>query len=304
MMKNILIINIIILFLSGCSYWQDNTAIKSEKLTRSIKISSSSCADYQSSVQQAIQQSDFDSLEKLLFKLNRQADCSISYLDNVKRGMAQIAAARADELTQQKQIKSATTWLKRAPITTWGTQAVYGDIAAYRHQWQLAARFYHQALNLIRDKQATPQAPEPSSIRKLLKLAYQTQVLSTGSQSIFGKIRGVAPENIPIQFSFANTKLDSQAKKFLQQLASYIKQQNITELTLIGHTDTKGNHAINDKISKQRALAVKTYLQKAGVKANINIICKGKREPVRLVHVTTYTPEQINALNRRVELIL
>jgi outer membrane protein OmpA-like peptidoglycan-associated protein len=303
MMKNILIINIIILFLSGCSYWRDNTTIKPAKLTRSIKISSS-CADYQSSVQQAIKQSDFDSLEKLLFKLNRQADCSISYLDNVKRSMAQIAAARADKLAQQKLIKTAKTWLKRAPITTWGTQAVYGDIAAYRHQWQLAARFYHQALDLIRDKQATPQVPAQSTIRKLLKLAYQTQVLSTGSQSIFGKIRGVTPENIPILFTFGKTTLDNQAKKFLQQLASYIKQQNITKLTLIGHTDSQGNHAINDKISKQRALAVKKYLQKVGVKANINIICKGKREPVQLVHATIYTPEQINALNRRVELML
>jgi len=296
MMKNILII-IILVLTSSC------TTIKKEKLTRSVKISSS-CADYQSSVQQAIKQSDFDSLEKLLFILNRQADCSISYLDNVKRSMAQIAAARADKLIQQQRIKTAKTWLKRAPITTWQSQAIYGDIAVYRHQWQLAARFYNQALDLIQNKQATPQAPASSSIRKLLKLAYQTQVLSTGSQSIFGKIRGVTPENIPIQFSFATTKLDNQAKIFLQQLANYIKQQNITKFTLIGHTDSKGDHAINDKISKQRALTVKKYLQQVGVTANINIKCKGKRQPLQLTHATIYTPEQINALNRRVELIL
>ena len=295
MMKNILII--ILVLTSSC------TTIKKEKLTRSVKISSS-CADYQSSVQQAIKQSDFESLEKFLYILNRQADCSISYLDNVKRSMAQIAAARADKLIQQQRIKTAKTWLKRAPITTWGTQAVYGDIAVYRHQWQLAARFYHQAIDLIRDKQATPQAPAPSSIRKLLKLAYQTQNLTAGSQSVFGKIRGVTPENIPIQFSFAKTTLDNQAKQFLQQLASYIKQQNITKLTLIGHTDTKGNHAINDKISKQRALTVQKYLQQLGVTANINIKCKGKRQPLQLAHARIYTFEQINALNRRVELYL
>jgi outer membrane protein OmpA-like peptidoglycan-associated protein len=294
-MKNILII--ILVLTSSC------TTIKKEKLIRSVKISSS-CADYQSSVQQAIKQSDFESLEKLLFILNRQADCSISYLDNVKRSMAQIAAARADKLIQQQRIKTAKTWLKRAPITTWGTQAIYGDIAVYRHQWQLAARLYHQAIDLIRDKQATPQAPAPSSIRKLLKLAYQTQNLTAGSQSVFGKIRGVTPENIPIQFSFAKTRLDNQAKNFLQQLANYIKQQNITKLTLIGHTDTKGNHIINDKISKQRALTVQKYLQQLGVTANINIKCKGKRQPLQLAHATIYTSEQINALNRRVELYL
>ncbi len=294
-MKNIFII--ILVITSSC------TTIKQDKLTRSVKISSS-CADYQSSVQQAIKQSDFEDLEKLLFILNRQADCSISYLDNVKRSMAQIAAALADNLIQQQQIKTATTWLKRAPITTWGTQAIYGDIAAYRHQWHLAARFYHQALDLIKNKQATPQAPATSSIKKLLKLAYETQVLTTGTQSIFGKIRGVTAEKIPIQFSFAKTKLDSQAKQFLQQLANYIKQQNITQLTLIGHTDHKGNHAINDKISKQRALTVQKYLQQLGVTANIHIKYKGKRQPPQLVHATIYTSEQINALNRRVELIL
>ncbi len=294
-MKNILII--ILVLTSSC------TTIKKEKLTRSVKISSS-CTDYQSSVQQAIKQSDLDNLETLLYKLNRQADCSIFYIDNVKRSMAQIAAARADELTQQKRIKTAKTWLKRAPITTWGTQAVYGDIAVYRHQWQLAARFYNQAIDLIRDKQATPQAPAASSIRKLLKLAYETQVLTTGSQTIFGKIRGVTPEKIPIQFTFGKTTLDNEAKKLVQQLANYIKQQNITKLTLIGHTDTKGNHAINDKISKQRALTVQKYLQQLGVTANINIKCKGKRQPLQLAHATIYTPEQINALNRRVELYL
>ncbi len=71
-----------------------------------------------------MQAHDLETLETLLVTLNKQPDCPISYLDAVKRSMAQIAAAQADELTQQGQLALAKTWLKRAPTMVWGTQAV------------------------------------------------------------------------------------------------------------------------------------------------------------------------------------
>jgi len=79
------------------------------------------CADYELSVTQAVQAYDLDQLDDLLFALNRQSDCPVSYLEAVKRGMAQIAAARADDLTQQGQLTNAVSWLRRAPTMVWGT---------------------------------------------------------------------------------------------------------------------------------------------------------------------------------------
>jgi hypothetical protein len=43
-------------------------------------VSSAACVDYELSVKQAVQAYDLDRLEKLLVTLNRQSDCSLSYL--------------------------------------------------------------------------------------------------------------------------------------------------------------------------------------------------------------------------------
>ena len=92
--------------------------------------------DYQAQVDQAMQAQDLDRLESLLTTLKTQADCPTGYLDWMEHSMAQIAAAKADNLTQQGQLDEADEWLKRAPTMVWGTQVVHGDIAARRKQWQ------------------------------------------------------------------------------------------------------------------------------------------------------------------------
>jgi outer membrane protein OmpA-like peptidoglycan-associated protein len=82
-----------------------------------------------------------------------------------------------------------------------------------------------------------------------------------------------------------------------------IKQQNVRQVTLIGHADSNGDLRYNDEISKQRALEVKKYLQQFGVTAKINVIGKGEREPLQLANPSFYTNSEIDTLNRRVELI-
>jgi OOP family OmpA-OmpF porin len=77
----------------------------------------------------------------------------------------------------------------------------------------------------------------------------------------------------------------------------------MTQITLIGHTDSTGSHAVNDKISEQRAISVKKYLQELGINSQIITFGKGKREPLQLANLPLYTPTEINALNRRVELM-
>lgn len=275
------------------------------------------CADYESAVKQAVPAHDLEALAQLLPTLNNLPDCPLSYLDAVKRSMAQIAAAKADELVQSGQLAPAETWLKRAPTMVWGTQAVYGDIAARRQQWQLAAQFYNQALDLIADPQATPQEPPQTVIKKIYHLASETQILAGNLAAIVspsGKASGIMRDNVrgvtfekrplPVQFNYGKTTLGETGQNSVQRLATYLKQQNVASLTLIGHTDSKGSHVANDRISKQRAEVVKTYLQTAGVPSQIIAIGKGKREPLQLANRLLYTPTEIDALNRRVEFIL
>ena len=56
--------------------------------------------------------------------------------------MAQIAAAKADGLTQQDKLAEAEQLLRRAPTMVWHTQVVHGNIAALRRDLQNAALFF------------------------------------------------------------------------------------------------------------------------------------------------------------------
>jgi len=73
-------------------------------------------------------------------------------------------------------------------------------------------------------------------------------------------------------------------------------------VTLTGHSDSKGSHAVCDRISKKSALMVKRYLQKSGITVKINVIGKGKREPLVLINQWIISKNQIDAFNRRVEI--
>jgi outer membrane protein OmpA-like peptidoglycan-associated protein len=285
-------------------------ADRNKGVPSSFPTNDAQCANYESQVKQAVQTNDLDTLEKLLATLNKLPDCPVSYLDGVKRSMAQIAAAKADRLTQQGQLAEAKSWLKRAPTMVWGTQVVYGDIAARRQQWQMAVRYYNQALDLIADPQATPKTPSKAKIKKVYQLASEAQVLAANSNAsgrpnelmMFGNMRGFAPEKRPVvHFGYGKTTLDEKGQKSAQQLASYLKTQNVAQVTLIGHSDSTGSHAACDSVSKKRAYAVKDYLLKAGVTTKITVIGKGKREPPQLANRVIYTQDEIDALNRRVE---
>jgi outer membrane protein OmpA-like peptidoglycan-associated protein len=273
------------------------------------------CIDYQAQVNQAVRAHDLDSLEPLFATV--KTHCPRNYLEWLRRSMAQIAAAKADSLTQQGRLEEADEWLKRAPTVVWATQVIRGDIAARRKHWQAAAQYYNQALDLIADEEATPQAPSETVIQKVFQLASQAQVLvgnidDTVSRSgeasgmMLGNIRGFKPTSrlIPIHFAYDASVLSEKGKKAARQLATYIKQYNFKEITLIGHTDSKGSEEYNYMLSQKRAVAVSAYLRQAGVSARIRTDGKGESEPLQLDNPASYTPAEIDALNRRVEFVI
>jgi outer membrane protein OmpA-like peptidoglycan-associated protein len=280
-------------------------------------VSLAACADYESRVNQAARSQDFNTLKQLLPTLNRQSDCSLSYLDAVKRNMAQIAAAKADILTQRKKYAEAEELLRRAPTMVWNTQVVHGNIAAHGKNWQTAAQFFNQALDLIDDPQATPQAPTKDEIEKVYQLAQEAQLIAGGLGDTIddsgnvrgmmrGSVRGYGPKRrlIPILFK-SGGRLSSKGKKSVRRLAKHLiklgRRGRVTQVTLVGHSDRIGSRAACNRVSKRRAKVVKKRLQKAGVKMKIRTIGKGKREPIKLMNPWQLTPKQKDQLNRRVE---
>jgi outer membrane protein OmpA-like peptidoglycan-associated protein len=279
-------------------------------------VSLAACAHYHSKMSQAVRNFDLDTLEKLLPTLNRQPDCPVSYLDAVKRSMAQIAAANADRLVQQKQLGAAQAWLRRAPTMVWNTQAIHGDIAARRQQWHSAAQFFNQALDLMNDPQATPNSPTRAEIEKVYQLAQEAQLLAGSLGDTISRageargmmrasVRGYGPKRrlIPILFKRSQGRLTSKGKKSARRLAKYLirKKQRVAEVILIGHSDSKGSQKACKRVSKRRAKAVRQYLRMAGVDIKIRAIGKGKKQPLKLVNRWKLTHAQVDKLNRRVE---
>jgi outer membrane protein OmpA-like peptidoglycan-associated protein len=268
-------------------------------------ISLAACADYEIEVNQAVKNQNLEALEKLLPQLNsQQAACSPSYLKSVKRSMAQIVARKANGFMQRGQLAQAEAWLERAPTEIWNTFMIRGNINAQRDQWTKAVQFFNQALDLIDDPELTPQAPTHTEIENLYQLVSVAQsFVGDLDIALRGSVRGVPRRRIvPILFDYGETTLNKKGKKLARHLARYIKQRKVNQVTLIGHTDSKGSPSVNQKVSKQRADSVKNYLQdKLDVTANLKTIGKGKNEPLRLLLPWKLPPERIAALSRRVE---
>ena len=99
-------------------------------------------------------------------------------------------------------------------------------------------------------------------------------------------------------FDFDKAVLKPEAKTKLDDLVSKTKEINLEVIIAVGHTDSVGTDAYNDKLSVRRAESIKTYLTSKGLEANrVYTEGKGKRQPV----ADNKTAEG-RAKNRRVEI--
>jgi len=82
-------------------------------------------------------------------------------------------------------------------------------------------------------------------------------------------------------FDVDKSILKPEAKAKLDDLASKIGGMNLEVVIAVGHTDSDGSDAYNQKLSERRADAVKTYLVGKGIDKNrIYTEGKGEKQPV------------------------
>jgi iron complex outermembrane receptor protein len=88
-----------------------------------------------------------------------------------------------------------------------------------------------------------------------------------------------APRSYLVFFDFNKSDLTPQAVSIVNQAAANAGPAKVTQLTVTGHTDTVGSDAYNMRLSRRRAEAVATQLEKDGIPSSeIQIIAKGKRD--------------------------
>jgi len=99
-------------------------------------------------------------------------------------------------------------------------------------------------------------------------------------------------------FDFDKATLKPDGKAKLDDLASKLNGLNLEVIIAVGHTDSVGSDAYNQKLSIRRAEAVKGYLVNKGVDAKrVYTEGKGEKQPV-----ATNKTAAGRAQNRRVEI--
>lgn len=82
-------------------------------------------------------------------------------------------------------------------------------------------------------------------------------------------------------FDFDKSVLKPEGKAKLDDLAGKVKDINLEVVIAVGHTDSVGSVAYNQKLSVRRAEAVKAYLVSKGIeKSRVYTEGKGKSQPI------------------------
>lgn len=108
--------------------------------------------------------------------------------------------------------------------------------------------------------------------------------------------------DIPSDVSFDTNRYEikSNLRPILDRFATTLNENQVTTVTIVGHTDSTGTDAINNPLSVNRAASTRDYLVARGVASNrIAIDGRGSREPI----ADNGTVEG-RAKNRRVEIFV
>ena len=100
-----------------------------------------------------------------------------------------------------------------------------------------------------------------------------------------------------IQFDFDSADLNSESKKIIKQIASYLLAHPSIKIKISGHTSNEGSLRYNNKLSYDRANSVKTFLKSYGLNNEMEVFGFGSS-------VQIYYDEINSSKNRRVEIDL
>ncbi len=101
-------------------------------------------------------------------------------------------------------------------------------------------------------------------------------------------------------FPSGKSKLTTDAKYVLAKLSGMLLVFPDMKLSIEGHTDSTGSDQVNNKLSQQRAVAVRTFLTEMGVPATrIAARGLGSRQPI-----APNDTSEGRAKNRRVDIVM
>lgn len=153
-----------------------------------------------------------------------------------------------------------------------------------------------------------PSAEIEHELRELERSSIGTMsaadITGTLKRSLAKRSLGVQPSvDLRINFDLDSSKFSTEGVKQVNELGQALTDSGfaIYRIRLVGHTDMRGSDSHNDKLSRQRAEAVRKYLaKKYGIAPDrLQVEGRGKREPIFMGD-----DDEDQSLNRRVEVVL
>ncbi len=193
----------------------------------------------------------------------------------------------------------------------WQVRDALGDIYRGQKKYAEAADAYQSALEIGADESVTPDwmAPDPDYIQRLDKLASEMRLLSDRPVKLASRgpckvnFRGVSlkKKSTPVRYVFGKAEFTPEGEAAAKDLSECLRSMDASAIVLIGHTDPIGADEANKALSVARAEALGKYLAGAGYAGSWTVVGKGESEPFTPDDASAYTTDQLNQLNRRVE---
>lgn len=270
-------------------------------------------------IYQRAQDADLATLETLYGEARNAPDCDDAFRAKLGQRVGNEHLRQIQARLRQDPTADVAESLERALsyARSWQALAMRGDLRHDRRDYYRATLDYQEALEIIADRNATPDPPAPALIGALYKKAERSRLLadrypptptsrSTNEPAGLAatSIRGFVPERValPITFEYDSTDFDAKGQAAAADLLDFLTRQGQGKITLIGHTDPRGDDAYNLALSQRRAEAVKRFLLDKRYGGTIHTEGRGEREPMAVDDPQAYSEDEMYRLQRRVEL--
>lgn len=276
-------------------------------------------ADCQAIYQRAKDTTDSAALETLYREARNTPDCDDAFRVKLGQRVSNELLHLIQYQLQQNPKADVAAAIDRVLdyARLWQALAMRGDLRYDRRDYYRATLDYQEALEIIADPEATPKPPASEQIAAIYRKAEVNRLLadrypptptrrSTGEPGGLAatNIRGFVPERValPITFEYDSTRFDAKGQAATADLLDFLTRQGQGDITLIGHTDPRGDDAYNLLLSQRRAEAVKQFLLANQYPGTIHTEGRGKREPMPVDDPQIYSEDELHRLQRRVEL--
>jgi outer membrane protein OmpA-like peptidoglycan-associated protein len=282
------------------------------------------CADLLGQFNTAISNRSLRDAKAVEARIAVDAGCG-NYSNEVKRQRATLEMIMVQQLMDKNAPPSDYEGLLlEASEVLWRGASLLGDLRFSKRKFSEATVAYERAIEIIKNVGLTPSPPDAESIKLIFDRAIQSRMLAANEESGAGSatfvpaakdhrdgtvggtmsenIRGFRPTAIPIpvQFETASAKFSPVGQEAVNELLKALMQQRPAAVTLVGHTDERGEADYNMRLSDRRVQALAGFLKQNGVAAKIVTVAKGKTEPLPISDTSELSREDIWALNRRV----